>query len=350
MTTAAGTTAAGLRQIQAERVILATGATERFLPFDGWTLPGVVGAGGLQAMSKSGLDVRGQRVVVAGSGPLLLAVAAGLRQKGARVLAVAEQAGWPGVAAFGMAAARLPGKSREALALAAGLLGVPYWADCAVVRASGADQLQSVTLRRGRRELTLDCDYLAVGFGLVPDTRVAALLGCPWMTWARCGSMRGRRRACPVSTPLERSAASAAWTAPCWKASWPGAPPAVRSSVCTMRRAAPRFSAASRSRWSAPSPCARPFCPCRPPKPSSAAARTCGTATCAGSPIGRRPNSRPVAAWALVRAGSAAPRATPCMAGALRACAPRWCRCRWPSCWTNPPPSAHRKTWMVFDA
>ncbi|TSA79176.1 FAD-binding protein [Deinococcus detaillensis] len=172
------TTAAGLRQIHAERVILTTGATERFLPFDGWILPGVFGAGGLQAMSKGGLDVRGKRVVVAGSGPLLLAVAAGLRQKGARVLAVAEQAGLPGVAAFGMAAARLPGKSREAWALAARLLGVPYWADCAVVRASGQNQLQSVTLRRGRREITLDCDYLAVGFGLVPETRVAALLGC----------------------------------------------------------------------------------------------------------------------------------------------------------------------------
>ena len=179
MHTVTVTSAAGLRQIHAERVILATGATERFVPFDGWTLPGVVGAGGLQAMSKGGLDVRGRRVVVAGSGPLLLAVAAGLRHKGARVLAVAEQAGLPAVAAFGVAAARLPGKSREALALAAGLLGVPYWTDCAVVRASGQQQLQSVTLRRGRREVTLACDFLAVGFGLVPDTRVAALLGCP---------------------------------------------------------------------------------------------------------------------------------------------------------------------------
>ncbi|GGO18741.1 FAD-dependent oxidoreductase [Deinococcus humi] len=173
------TSAAGLRHLHAERIILATGATERFLPFDGWTLPGVVGAGGLQAMHKGGLDVRGRRVVVAGSGPLLLAVAAGLRRAGARVLAVAEQASLPDVAAFGMAAARLPGKSREALALATGLLGVPYWADCAVVSAGGQDQLQSVTLRRGRREITLDCDWLAVGFGLVPETRVAALLGCP---------------------------------------------------------------------------------------------------------------------------------------------------------------------------
>ncbi|MFK7601019.1 FAD-dependent oxidoreductase [Deinococcus sp. SM5_A1] len=172
------TSPAGLTHVHAARVILCTGATERFLPFDGWTLPGVVGAGGLQAMSKGGLDVRGKRVVVAGSGPLLLAVAAGLRQKGARVLAVAEQAGLPGVAAFGVAAARLPGKATEALGLAAGLRGVPYWADCAVVRASGQDQLQTVTLRRGRREITLACDYLAVGFGLMPETRVAALLGC----------------------------------------------------------------------------------------------------------------------------------------------------------------------------
>lgn len=173
------TAEAGLTHVHAARVILATGATERFLPFDGWTLPGVVGAGGLQAMSKGGLDVRGRRVVVAGSGPLLLAVAAGLRERGARVLAVAEQARLPGVAAFGVAAARLPGKAREALALGAGLRGIPYWTGCAVVRASGHDQLQSVTLRRGRREITLGCDFLAVGFGLVPDTRVAALLGCP---------------------------------------------------------------------------------------------------------------------------------------------------------------------------
>ena len=65
-------------------LILATGARERFLPFPGWTLPNVMGAGGLQAMVKSGLPIRGKRVVVAGTGPLLLAVAAYLRQHGAR--------------------------------------------------------------------------------------------------------------------------------------------------------------------------------------------------------------------------------------------------------------------------
>jgi NADPH-dependent 2,4-dienoyl-CoA reductase/sulfur reductase-like enzyme len=75
-------------------LILATGARERFLPFPGWTLPNVMGAGGLQAMVKSGLPIRGKRVVVAGTGPLLLAVAAFLRKKGAEILIVCEQASW----------------------------------------------------------------------------------------------------------------------------------------------------------------------------------------------------------------------------------------------------------------
>ena len=70
---------------------LATGAVERFIPFPGWTLPGVFGAGGLQAMSKQGLDLAGKRVVIAGSGPLLLAVASHVAGRNAKVVAVAER-------------------------------------------------------------------------------------------------------------------------------------------------------------------------------------------------------------------------------------------------------------------
>jgi len=70
------------REIGFEKLIVATGARERFLPFPGWTLPGVMGAGGLQALVKAGLDARGKRVVIAGSGPLLLAVGAGLAGAG----------------------------------------------------------------------------------------------------------------------------------------------------------------------------------------------------------------------------------------------------------------------------
>ncbi|MGI9072584.1 MAG: NAD(P)/FAD-dependent oxidoreductase [Bryobacteraceae bacterium] len=72
-------------EIRYDTLILATGARELFLPFPGWTLPNVVGVGGLQAFVKSGLSVARKRIVVAGSGPLLLAAAAYFRKRGAIV-------------------------------------------------------------------------------------------------------------------------------------------------------------------------------------------------------------------------------------------------------------------------
>ena len=168
----------GMRRLRPQRTILATGASEVFLPFPGWTLPGVVGAGGLQAMTKSGLEVRGKRVVVAGSGPLLLAVAAGLRQHGARVLGIAEQASLPNLARFAAIALRQPSSRDQAQGLAAALAGIPYWPGSYPTRAGGDGRLQWVTLRRFGREVTLECEYLAVGFGLVPDLTLARSLGC----------------------------------------------------------------------------------------------------------------------------------------------------------------------------
>ncbi|MGY5106572.1 FAD-dependent oxidoreductase, partial [Streptomyces sp. 900105245] len=64
--------------VRADAVLLATGSYERVLPFPGWTLPGVVTAGGAQAMLKGGLVLPGRTAVVAGTGPLLLPVATGL--------------------------------------------------------------------------------------------------------------------------------------------------------------------------------------------------------------------------------------------------------------------------------
>src|SRR5205823_13916423 len=97
--------AAGAVEVRFARLILAPGARERFLPFPGWTLPGVMGAGGLQALVKGGLSIDGKRVVVAGTGPLLLAVASYLKERGAVVLLIAEQAALARLSAF---AARLP--------------------------------------------------------------------------------------------------------------------------------------------------------------------------------------------------------------------------------------------------
>ncbi len=181
---------AGPRGLMAERdgrlveldystLILATGARELFLPFPGWTLPGVLGAGGLQAMVKSGLSVAGKRVVVAGSGPLLLAVASALRKHGAIIPSIIEQAPWHKLARFGAGLWNELGKARQAVDLKASLLGVPYRAGWWPVEASGDEQsIRAVTSTNGRQQRTDACDFLACGFGLIPNLELPALLGC----------------------------------------------------------------------------------------------------------------------------------------------------------------------------
>ncbi|GGY43774.1 NAD(P)/FAD-dependent oxidoreductase [Streptomyces tanashiensis] len=175
-------------RIRARALLLATGAYERQLPFPGWTLPGVVGAGGAQAMLKSGLVLPGRRIVVAGSGPLLLAVATSLAAAGARVPAVVEAAGYLRYARSPRALVTNPGKAAEALLHGAGLLRhrVPVRVRSAVTEVHGTDRVEAVTVTRldndwrpvpgtGRR---ITCDALAVGHGLVPQIELATTVGC----------------------------------------------------------------------------------------------------------------------------------------------------------------------------
>ncbi len=168
----------GPLRVRCERLIVATGARERLLPFPGWTLPGVFGAGGLQVLVKNGWPVTGKRIVVAGSGPLLLAAASSLRAAGAQVLLVAEQTTAMDLARFAARLARHPAKLAQAAALRLRLAGVPYRSNAWIERADGDEQLRSVRVRIGRYSQRLECDALAVGFGLVPNLEIAQLLGC----------------------------------------------------------------------------------------------------------------------------------------------------------------------------
>ncbi|MFE3496396.1 FAD-dependent oxidoreductase [Streptomyces sp. NPDC059175] len=174
--------------VRARTVLLATGAYERQLPFPGWTLPGVVGAGGVQAVLKSGLALPGRRIVVAGSGPLLLAVAGSLSAAGARVPAVVEAAHYAAYALRLPALLGSPGKLVEGAAYGGALVrhGVRLLNRRAVVAAHGAGRIEAVTVARldrswrpvpgsGRR---IACDTLAVGFGLVPQRELADGIGC----------------------------------------------------------------------------------------------------------------------------------------------------------------------------
>ncbi|WP_030768082.1 FAD-dependent oxidoreductase [Streptomyces sp. NRRL F-2664] len=174
--------------VTARAVLVATGAYERQLPFPGWTLPGVVGAGGAQAMLKGGLVLPGRRVVVAGSGPLLLAVAGSLAAAGAAVPAVVEAAAYTAYADRVPTLLRNPGKLVEA-AVHGGALArhhVRLLTRHAVTEAHGTDRVEAVTvarLDRGWRPLPgtarrIPCDALAVGHGLVPQLELATGLGC----------------------------------------------------------------------------------------------------------------------------------------------------------------------------
>lgn len=167
------------RDVEFGRLILATGARERFLPFPGWTLPGVMGVGGVQALVKAGLDPRGKRVAVAGSGPLLLAVAASLARAGASVEGIFEQAPLTRLAGLGLHMISVqPGKLAEGMRYRLRTLRARYRTGSWVTRVEGRGRVERVWISDGESVRALDCDWLACGFHLVPNLELPRLLGC----------------------------------------------------------------------------------------------------------------------------------------------------------------------------
>jgi D-hydroxyproline dehydrogenase subunit alpha len=165
-------------QISYGKLILATGARELFLPFPGWTLPNVMGAGGLQALIKSGLDISGKRIVIAGTGPLLLAVAAYAGKCGAKVIGICEQTTRSRMARFGLNMMLIPGKAAETLRFAYELRGIPHWTDCWPVAAFGNRRVETVRISRHGQITEIECDYLACGFHLIPNVELSRMCGC----------------------------------------------------------------------------------------------------------------------------------------------------------------------------
>jgi D-hydroxyproline dehydrogenase subunit alpha len=160
------------------KLIVATGARERFLPYPGWTLPGVTGAGGLQALVKGGMPVRGERIVLAGTGPLLWAAAVTAREQGAQIVAIVEQASSHAVQRFAASLVRMPAKLIQAARMRVFLRATPYLRGAHVSDALGESRLTHVMVRQGEKRMRIDCDRLACAYGLVPNTSVGEALGC----------------------------------------------------------------------------------------------------------------------------------------------------------------------------
>ncbi|MGI5459582.1 FAD-dependent oxidoreductase [Streptomyces sp. CA-249302] len=174
--------------VRADAVLLATGGYEHVLPFPGWTLPGVLTAGGAQAMLKGTLTLPSRTAVVAGTGPLLLPVATGLAAAGAELAALVESAEPRAFVRQSRALAAQPGKLGEGAAYAGRLLRhrVRTLFRHTVVEAHGTERVESVTVAAldadgrarpgtGRR---ITCDTLAVSHGMLPHTDLAESLGC----------------------------------------------------------------------------------------------------------------------------------------------------------------------------
>jgi thioredoxin reductase/bacterioferritin-associated ferredoxin len=171
----------------ARAVIAATGAQERVVPFPGWTLPGVVGLAGATIMLKSQGLLPGEVTLVAGQGPLLLAVAVGILKAGGKVACVVDLAGpgdwlakWPALVARPRLAAR--GAAWRARMLRA---RVPIFHRHAMdsVEDMPGGGLRAIVSRVDRRGLRKDdikreflVDAVAVGNGLTASADITRLL------------------------------------------------------------------------------------------------------------------------------------------------------------------------------
>lgn len=186
--TGSSTPLEGSTSLCARSVILATGATDRVLPFPGWDLPGVFTAGGAQALLKGqGMRV-GRNVVVGGSGPFLLPVAAGLATAGCDVREVVEAQPLRALIGHPPAPWRHRDKLGEAARYAAALSRhrVAFRSRSAVTAAAGEGRVEEVTISRlgadwspiADRDRVVAVDAACVSFGFVAQVGLAALLSC----------------------------------------------------------------------------------------------------------------------------------------------------------------------------
>jgi len=157
--------------ITAKKVILATGAYDRTLPFPGWTSPGVMTPGAAQAMLKTHGVLVGKKIVIAGTGPFLLPVATGLASAGAEIVALLE-ANKPWRWILNVHGLLLnPSKIREGIYYLKKLrsLGI------SIQYGSTVTSFEAGIAKIGEKKIS--CDVVAVGWGFVPELSLAGILG-----------------------------------------------------------------------------------------------------------------------------------------------------------------------------
>ncbi|MEJ2728462.1 MAG: FAD-dependent oxidoreductase [Deltaproteobacteria bacterium] len=175
-------------RLRFNRLILATGAYDRPVPFPGWTLPGVLTAGGAQTLVKMQRVLPGKSILFAGTGPLQLVVANQVLDGGGKVEAILEAGeinNWLKL---------LKGFSRNWGLLTDGLLymrtirkaGVPLLRNHIILEARGDGQVEEAVIAEVDKDWRaientrriLKVDTICLGYGLVPSAELTRLVGC----------------------------------------------------------------------------------------------------------------------------------------------------------------------------
>ena len=178
-----------VRSVAAKVLLLAAGAYDRPFPFPGWHLPGVITLGGAQMLLKGHGIVPGKRILVGGSGPLLLAAAAGLVKAGAEVVAVLDMARlFEGMLRSPQTYWGQWGRLKEAWDYGRTLqkAGVPIKFGQTIFRADGAAEVESATYgsidAMGRPQegtaTKVDVDTVCAALGFLPNIALSRLLKC----------------------------------------------------------------------------------------------------------------------------------------------------------------------------
>lgn len=162
--------------VRGRHVLLANGAMERPTPFPGWTLPGVITAGAIQTLLKAGRLKPIGRIVLAGTGPLILLLADQMRRLDVKPALIARTSR---LSDSMRAARRL--RPRGLLPIAKGLgwlarlrlANVKLVSGISRLEAEGSTKVETVSFSVGSRRSTYPCDLLVVHDGIVPSIDLA---------------------------------------------------------------------------------------------------------------------------------------------------------------------------------
>ena len=155
-----------------DTIIVAAGARENMIPFPGWTLPGVMGAGAAQTLMNLHGVQPGQQVLMVGSGNVGLVVGYQLIQAGVKLAAVIDAA--PRVGGYGVHAAKLA------------RMGVPFYVSHTVLRAEGSDRVTGAVIAQVDErfrpipgtEKHFDVDTICMAVGLSPMSQLTSMIKC----------------------------------------------------------------------------------------------------------------------------------------------------------------------------